>query len=74
MQHFVHPSAPGRLAVAYMIPGTNVASVVTDAPVAARAALQALAVELSREGPAYLPPEERPIPRGFYGAEQGDLF
>jgi uncharacterized protein (DUF427 family) len=57
-----------------MVPGTNVASVVVDAPVAARGTLQRVAVELSHEPAAYVPPEERPIVKGFYGAEQGDLF
>ena len=74
MQHFVHPTAPGRVGVCYRVPGTNVASIVVDAPSAARSSLQKLATELSREAPAFVPPGERPIAKGFYGAAQGDLF
>lgn len=74
MKHFVHPIAPGRVGICYMIPGTTVASIVVDAPAAARGALESQALALSKEPPPPVPPEERPIPRGFYGAAQGDLF
>lgn len=74
MQHFVHPTSPGRVGVCYMVPGTNVASIVVEGPTCARAALTLQAIALSKESAAYVPPEDRPIPKGFYGAEQGDLF
>jgi hypothetical protein len=74
VKHFVHPIAPGRIGVCYVIPGTTVASIVVDAPACARTALEHQALALSKEPAAYVPPEERPIVKGFYGAAQGDLF
>lgn len=76
MRHFVTVAAPGRLAVAYLIPGTAVAVAVCEAPAAARGALNALAARLTRETePAapLPPPEERRVPAGFYD-DQGALW
>lgn len=73
MKHFVHPCAPGRVAVAYMIPGTNVASIVCDYPAAARGTARQYASRLSTEPTPELPPEERPVPKGFY-TDTGSLF
>jgi hypothetical protein len=76
VRHFVTTAAPGRLAVAYIVPGSDVATAVCDAPVAARGALEALAARLTRESePAQADPapEERRIPSGFY-SDQGALW
>lgn len=75
MRHFVHPHG-GRLFVAYMLPGTDVASAVADFPETARAVAQVLADRLTREtapAPMLPPPAERRIPAGFY-ADTGALF
>jgi hypothetical protein len=76
VQHFVTPAAPGRIAVAYLVPGTAVASAVCELPASAKGAAQALAARLTRETESPAPalaPEERRIVPGFY-ADQGGLF
>lgn len=69
MKHFVHPLPSGRLAVAYMVPGTNVAAVVVDFPATRRAAAQGLAdrmTQVSEPAPTDPRPEDRRLPPGFY--------
>jgi hypothetical protein len=76
MNYFVHPSALGRVAVCYQIPGTAVASIACDFPASLAGSARHLAERLTRESapPApELPPEERRIPKGFY-EDQGMLF
>lgn len=74
MKHFVHRISHNRIAVAYMIPGTQVASVVCEGLRASANSMQRMADELSVDPPAFVQPEDRPIVKGFYGAAQGDLF
>ena len=73
MEHLVLRSAPDRCVVAYMLPGTNVASCVSEYPLGLRSAALDEARRLSVEPPPPLSPEERRIPSGFY-ADQGNLF
>lgn len=74
VKHFVHRIAHNRIAVAYLIPGTNVASIVCEGLVASTVALKGMAERLSVEPPAFVQSEDRLLVKGFYGAEQGDLF
>jgi hypothetical protein len=76
MKHFVHPSALGRIAVCYQIPGTVVASIVCDFPAGLAGQAQHVANQLTVLTASHRPeppPEERRIPKGFY-EDQGNLF
>lgn len=74
MKHFVHRLSALRIGVAYVVPGTQVASIVCEGLNASLADLRKLAISLSAEPAPYVQPEDRPLIKGFYGAAQGDLF
>lgn len=74
MRHVVHRLSATRIGVVYFIPGTQVASIVCDGLVESAVDMERIAATLSVESSPYVPPEERPIVKGFYGAPQGDLF
>ncbi len=74
MNYFLHPSAPGRVAVAYRVPGLDAACAISDYPIASRHLAQAEVNRLSAViDLPYIAPENRAIPSGFY-ADQGALF